>query len=138
MRPDPSRLELDRVLSAVLSISHRELSRDQTSVGYSEHSTSQIAERSVFCRLFRTFLVANSREISLLSGVPSILCRELSRDSASVGFSLFKVSSTADIHFYNRLLAQQRRATSKIEAALLYCRQSCFGQIRIICISLKT
>ena len=177
-------------MSAVLSISHRELSRDQTSVGCSEHSTSQIAERSVFCRLFRTFLVANSREISLLSGVPSIprrnqprvrysvgcsehftsqtaespvfcrlfrafhgtnsreirllsgvpsiLCRELSRDSASVGFSLFKVSSTADIHFYNRLLAQQRRATSKIEAALLYCRQSCFGQIRIICISLKT
>ena len=177
-------------MSAVLSISHRELSRGQTSVGCSEHSTSQTAERSVFCRLFRTFLVADSREsgilsavpsisrykqprdptsvgcferfisqkaesplfcrlfrafhvaisreIRLLSGVPSILCRELSRDSASVGFSLFKVSSTADIHFYNRLLAQQRRATSKIEAALLYCRQSCFGQIRIICISLKT
>lgn len=67
MRSDPSWLELDRVLSAILSIPHRELSRDQTSVGCSEHFTVQTAERSVFCRLFRTFLVANSREIKLLS-----------------------------------------------------------------------
>ena len=126
------------LLSVVSNISRRKQPRNQSSVGCSEHFMSRTVDSPVFCRLFRAFHGTNSREIRLLSGVPSILCRELSRDSASVGFSLFKVSSTADIHFYNRLLAQQRRATSKIEAALLYCRQSCFGQIRIICISLKT
>jgi hypothetical protein len=41
-------------------------------------------------------------------------------------------SSTADSQLYNRLLAQQRRATSKIEAALLVVDNLIFGQIRII------
>ena len=124
MRPDPSWLELDRVLSAVLSISHRELSRDQTSVGYSEHSTSQIAERSVFCRLFRTFLVANSREISLLSGVPSILCRELSKVRYFVGCSEHFTVQTAERSDFCRLFWTFHLTKSRESAILSAIRPS--------------
>ena len=124
MRPDPSWLELDRVLSAVLSISHRELSRDQTSVGYSEHSTSQIAERSVFCRLFRTFLVANSREISLLSGVPSILCRELSKVRYFVGCSEHFTAQTAERSDFCRLFWTFHLTKSRESAILSAIRPS--------------
>ena len=86
MRPDPSWLELDRVLSAVLSIPHRELSRDQTSVGCFEHFSSQTAERSVFCRLFRAFHVAISRESGTLSAVRYWWHSEQPTFSSIVGF----------------------------------------------------
>ena len=94
---------MDRVSSAVLSIPHRELSRDQTSVGCSEHSTSQTAESPVFCRLFRTFLVADSREISLLSAIPSIPRHRQPRDQSSVGCFEHFSSQTAEKSVFCRV-----------------------------------
>ena len=84
------------LLSVVSNISRRKQPRNQSSVGCSEHSTSQIAERSVFCRLFRTFLVADSREISLLSAVPSIPRRNQPRVRYSVGCSEHSTSQSAE------------------------------------------
>ena len=55
------------ILSAVPSIPRCRQPRDQSSVGYFEHFSSQTAESPVFCRLFRAFHGTNSREISLLS-----------------------------------------------------------------------
>ena len=146
-------------MSAVLSISHRELSRDQSSVECSEHSTSQsaesplfcrllrafhvansresgilsagpsfsrriqprvlysvgcfehfssqTAERSNFCRLFRAFHGTNSREIRLLSAVLNVSSHKKPRVRYSVGCTTFMASSTADTQFYSRLLANQ-------------------------------
>ena len=124
MRPDPSWLELDRVSSAVLSIPHRELSRDQTSVGCSEHSTSQTAERSVFCRLFRTFLVADSREIKLLSAVPSISRRKQPRVRYFVGCSEHFTVQTAERSDFCRLFWTFHLTKSRESAILSAIRPS--------------
>ena len=124
MRPDPSWLELDRVLSAVLSISHRELSRDQSSVGCSEHSTSQSAESPLFCRLFRTFLVADSREISLLSVVSNISRRKQPRDQTSVGCSEHFTVQTAERSVFCRLFWTFHLTKSRESAILSAIRPS--------------
>ena len=91
------------ILSAAPSISRRKQPRVRYFVGCSERFSSQIAERSVFCRLFRTFLVADSREISLLSAVPSIPRRNQPRVRYFVGYSEHSTSQTAESPVFCRL-----------------------------------
>ena len=65
-------------------------------VGCFEHFTSRTVERSVFCRLFRTFLVADSREISLLSAISNISRRKQPRVRYFVGCSEHFTVQTAE------------------------------------------
>ena len=95
------------LLSAVPSIPRRNQPRVRYSVGCSEHFTSQTAESPVFCRLFRAFHGANSREIRLLSAVLNVSSHKKPRVRYSVGCTTFMASSTADTQFYSRLLANQ-------------------------------
>ena len=84
------------LLSAISNISRRRQPRDQTSVGCSEHFTSQTAESPVFCRLLRAFHGTNSREIRLLSAVSNISRRRQPRDQSSVGCSEHSTSQSAE------------------------------------------
>ena len=65
-------------------------------VGCFEHSTSRTVERPNFCRLFRAFHVADSRESAILSAAPSISRRKQPRVRYFVGCSEHFTVQTAE------------------------------------------